>query len=459
MNMLNIVITLSGEKIFMEHTSGERRGVYAPLPGMLWPLTLERFTGKKSPAIDAVLSLKIMNRIERFIESYSGPEGENLSLSDIRIVFLVENSISDNEVENIERDYRIRGISVKIMRPDLLIAEHYRQEHGIAAIVIANSNGNDLDLSVSLSSQPREIARLSLPGHSNDPRANGLAEKIWDLVSDQTIDLRMENEMEELLKAANRFLESGRAEMDDRVILSDGYEYEFSLQRSMIPRDKSIHTEIEFSRFLGERAYLTDRSQSILVLRGEAIGNTYLKSLLSPGFMETVEMTGAVREAIMRLAISDNDLSYTSDELVPKAVAIDTLPTSPQLKRVIDHNPIDQNTSELIPVSIDAKVEKVKTGFFSKRNILKIKISSPGNPKLKWRSVLIVQPKPLTSIQGEYIVKEYDRGERLPVSINIELPIKNCGDANRLRIYFKPHPEESVGINNAYSSSSYTINI
>ena len=449
----------------MEYTSGERHGATVPLPGGPWPMTLSRFAGRENPQLDGEFCLDIMKRIERFLASYSGAEGDNIPLAETDVVFLLENSISDAQAGEIERDFRIRGVNVSVMRPDILIAEYYRRENSVAGVVIANSDGKDLDLSVALTANPGEMARRPLPGLGNDPRAKVLAEKIWDQVSDRTIDLRMENEMEVLVEAANRFIRKGRSESDDVVRLSDGEEYDFSLTRSMLPRDESRKIEAEFSGFLGEKAHLTDRSGSVLVLRGDAIGNHYLKPLLSPGFKEAVEMTGALREAVIRLVLSEPALSFRANELNPPASG----PTGgagegkegsrkeEQEEETKTSPKPDDKT--VIPVTIEAKVEKVKTGLFSKKSVLKVKISSPGDPKIRWRSVVCVQEKPLSSVQEQNIVREYDRGEKLPFSFDLDLPLSHCRDAKRLRVYFKPHPDEPVGINNAYEANGCTVNL
>ena len=458
MSNLKIIINLSAGVIEMAYTTEKSKGRTVPLPGGMWPVSVAQFTFSSNPRFDGVFCMEVIKRIEKFLDSYTESEDEDLRLDNVDITFIIENDISDETAQTIENDFRIRGVKVKMCRPDLLIAEYYRREHAFRGIVVADSNGTDLYLSVALSSRPGEIARRALPGLGSDPRLRGLAEKIWEVVSDQTIDMDMEIEMGALMATAEKFIESDRAEKDMSILLSDGQEYEVTIYRSMVPRDESRILEAEYTGFLGSAANLYDHSESVIVFRRQVCDSRYLRQLLSPAFKDVTEDDGALHEALIRLAVS-------SDAPPFKALPLQEDKDDNQSRRDEEEEKIagDETGStirnELIPVSIEAEVQKVKVGLFKKKNILKIKIASPGNPSLKWHSVLCVQEKPLSVILDENIVKDYDRGDKLPFRLELELPLRQCPNAKRLRIYFKPHPDEPIGINNAYECAPCTINL
>ena len=457
MNELQIIITLSGEKISMSYTTEERRGITLPLPDMAQQQPLTKFLRTEEPRFDGLFCMEVIKRIERFLDTNEDRE-ERQHLDRTEIVFIIGNDLPDELLVSIEKDFRIRGVKARMIRPDLLIAEYYRRNYDFHGIVIADSDGKNLFLSCALKDRPGEVARLELKGSGADPRLDGLAKEIWGVISYHAVDLTLEDEMERLTECAARFIETGKAELDCEVTLSDGNSYALTIYKSMIPDSDSRMLEADFSGFLGEKGNLSDHSKSVLVLRGEATGSRYLRDLLSPGFKEVAEVKGALYEALIRLALSEDAPSFQAKEL--------TVTCESPTRRVTRENDDEQpatigKTSEpdLLPIKIEATVEKIKSGLFKKKSVLKIKISSPKGDRIKWHSVLCVQEKPLSSIMDENIVREYDRGDSLPFSLDLELPLRQCPQAKRLRIYFKPHPDEPVGINNAYQSEGCTVNI
>lgn len=458
MSTLKIIINLSAEVIEMAYTTEKSKGRTLPLPGGIWPVSVAKFTLSSNPRFDGVFCLEVIKRIEKFLDSYTESEDEELRIDNVDIVCIVENDISDETAHAIENDFRIRGVKVKMCRPDLLVSEYFRREHAFRGIVIADSNGIDLYLSVALSSRPGEIARRELPGLGADPRIRGLAEKIWEVVSDQTIDMDMEREMRALMATAEKFIELDRAEKDMTILLSDGQEYDVTVYRSMVPRDESRILEAEYTGFLGSAANLSDHSESVLVFRRQVCDSLYLRQLLSPAFKEVAEDKGSLHEALIRLAISSDAPEFMAHAL-QEDKGDNPLQSDEEKNKIGRDEPKVSVRKELMPVSVEAEVQKVKAGLFKKKNVLRIKITSPGNPSLKWHSVLCVQEKPLSVILDENIVKDFDRGDKLPFMLEFPLPLTQCPDAKRLRIYFKPHPDEPIGINNAYECAPCTINL
>lgn len=115
--------------------------------------------------------------------------------------------------------------------------------------------------------------------------------------------------------------------------------------------------------------------------------------------------------------------------------------------------------AELIRVKLSGSVEKEKTGFFRSKKVLKVRIEIPGGEPLPCNSVLLIQERPLASIQAHYIRAEYEKGETGPFEFSADMPLSCCDGASRLRVYFKPHPDEAIGINNAFECNDCTIEL
>lgn len=480
MSTPGIIIMLSGKKISLEYVREDGAGVPAPFPRGNWPMPLSAFSRKQASGPDLVFD--ITDRLKTlFVETLSA-SGELETLKEaLPIVFLLENDVADADGDSIKEAFGKLGYgNVAVLRPDLITADYYRREYHPQGVVTVNSDGRDLYISLSLDSQPGGVARKVMPGDGYDPRAEALAIKIWEQVRDYTIDLRMENEMSALERAAFEYLSSGRSEMEGTVRLSDGGEYDFFVNRSMVNNDGTRKIQSALAEFLTEFG-LADRSRSVLVLRGESIGSPYLKESLTPGFGEVAEMNGNLRDAVIRLALSDA-AGMVPTEIVkpaPKKEPVSNLrpepakqssfvspspatenpqPATDNGQRTTDNVQPEKGNSPM-PIKIEATVETVKAGFLKKKKMLKVRVEGEGNEKLKWHSVLCIQEKPLSTVELENVVKDYDRGAKLPFSHDIELPLRQCPDAKRLRIYFKPHPDEPVGINNAYEVAPCTVNL
>lgn len=474
MSTPGIIIMLSGKKISLEYIREDGAGVPAPFPRGNWPMPLSAFSRKAKAAFGTDLVFDITDRLKTLFEETLSASGELESLKEsLPIVILIENDVTDEEGDSIKESFKKLGYSnVAILRPDLLAADYYRREYHPQGVVTVNSDGTDLYISLSLDSQPGGVARKVMPGDGYDPRTEALAVKIWEQVRDYTIDLRMENEMAALERAALEYLSSGRSEMEGSVRLSDGGEYDFFVNRSMVNNDGTRKIQSALAEFLTEFG-LADRSRSVLVLRGDAIGSNYLKQSLTPGFGEVAEMSGNLRDAVIRLALYNAAGMVQTEIVKPEKEPISNLrpepakqtfgfaspqPTIPTEQRTTDNGQPEKGNAPM-PIKIEATVETVKAGFLKKKKVLKVRIEGEGSEKLKWHSVLCIQEKPLSTVEMENVVKDYDRGSKLPFSHDIDLPLKQCPDAKKLRIYFKPHPDEPVGINNAYEVAPYTVNL
>lgn len=483
---------LSGMKISLEYVRGNGAGSPEPFPRGNWPMPLAAFSRNHKAAFGPDLVFDITDRLKTLFDETLSASGDLEALKvSLPVAILLENDVADDAGTAVKEGFAKLGYgNVAIIRPDLLTADYYRREYHPQGVVTVNSDGKDLFISLSLDSQPGGVARKVMPGDGYDPRTEALAVKIWEQVRDYTIDLRMDNESAALQQAALRYLLSGKSEMEGSVRLSDGSEYDFFVNRSMVNNDGTRKIQAALADFLSEFG-LADRSRSVLVLRGDAIDSPYLRESLTPGFGEVAEMKGNLRDAVLRLALSSADVRLANSDTAgaspmeivkpaprqepesnlrpepakqsagfasPQPTIPTPQPATDNGQRTTDNRQPEKGNPPM-PIKIEATVETVKTGFLKKKKVLKVYIEGEGNVKLKWHSVLCVQEKPLSTVEMENVVKDYDRGSKLPFSLDIDLPLKQCPDAKRLRIYFKPHPDEPVGINNAYEVAPCTVTL
>lgn len=361
-----------------------------------------------------------------------------------------------------------------MMELDAAVSAYYDREYSYDGVLTVDSDGKDVTFSLALRGQTGAIERRRLSGLGRDPRIELLANRIWDDVRDQTIDLRFETERAALEKAALDFIESGKSEVDGMIYLSDGDAYGYYLNRkdaNKMQTERGIRLETELGNLL-EAFNLADRSNSVAVFAGKTIGNEYLVSTLGRGFRTVEQLSGALAEAVQRIAEETEDgVAGSLKPLeIPEPVNPEPVPMEPEVRAsAAPVEPQPEHESEkpepkivtaAIPViKIDARVITEKTGMFKKKKVLDIGIDSDDIRKLKWKSVLVIQEKPLTSIIEENVVKEYSRGDELPFYMKLDLPLKNFPKASKLRIYFKPDPDERVGINEAYTQFPVSVDV
>lgn len=495
MSKIGILITLSGKNISLEYVRDLTVGSTAPFPRGDWPMSLSEYFRGATPSFGSSFVVGLSDRIANFLnENFPGEEDFESLKTSLPVVVFVENDLPDSTIDEIKEGFANIGFgNVKVLRPDYVIGKYYAQNYHPQGVVTVYSDGTDLYISLSLGSKPGFVARKVLPGDGFDPRAEDLAKEIWQQVRYRTIDLELENEMDVLRRTATEFLlslSSTCSEKEGTVRLSDGEDYYYFVSRSMVNNDGTVRIKATLATFLTEYG-LADKSRSVLVLRGKAIGSDYLTQALNKGFGDVTVPKDSLRDAIIRTAFGTEGLGKGFNQTLQPKVQPQQPKIQPQQPKLQplppegtyvspivnihtqgepsntvvggnDDTPEEQTVVEnnqLLPIKLEAFVEKVKKGFMNKKSYLVIKISSPDNPKIPWHSVLCVQEKILNKVELQNVVKDYSRGDKLPFETTIELPLKRFPNAKRLRIYFKPHPDEPVGINNAYEANPCSINL
>lgn len=479
-------------------------------------------------------------------------------------IIIVADIVTDEELANIVAEFKQVGYSnVNYVRADRVIADYYMQQYNYNSIVTIDSDNRNLYVSISVKGYPGAIARRTFDYYGNDPRLEAYVTQIWNTVKDSLIDPVKERELPVIYEEVKKFLESTHSEIDSAVILSDGIAHGYYLSKLHdLPQQSIDTTKLKslFVDFLAEYG-ITDRSNSILIMRRATIGNEFFLKTLASGFNTVEPITDVLRETLSKFITlsGDNPAFFALDRELPPFVKDSGFGDNPfhknttsagdnfgrqtdqpqhqnpftqrvhyQTGNLFDkpepeqpvnpfgntgqnqnpfaqesrgaNNPFadstgnsrtkvgnvdytggdshfrqDLQTNKTIPdsdrdkkiisnqepdlVKIEAKVEEVRKNIFNKQRFLKIRIEIPGCDVLKWDSVLCVDEKPMVKIHSENILKEFKRDDKLPLNPTFTLPLPKFSKSKHLRIYFKPHPNEVVGINNAYKQEPVSIDI
>lgn len=476
MNDPKIIICLSGKEISI-YLSKEK-GASAPLSLLHGDgsVMLEHFGGKEAASPLFKIGKKADALLRKALDEEVPGWLDNHSKEDLPVILLLDNDIDDAGKKSVLADLSRWGFDkVKVSRSDTVLFDYLNKEYDYEGLVSVGSDGRNLFVSMYSAENPATIERKTLQDAANDNRLEAVAMKIWEQVSDYTLDLDMETEFPALRREAEDFLASGRSEKEGNVRLSDGDTYSYFLNRRMLKDlgEDRVSLDRVFTEIMLDNG-LHDRSRMAIVLRTHAIGSFYLKENLTNSFDRVYEETDSVlNEVLKRVAtlhwdkISENvNPKFVKDRIPPTPVSPNNEPTdkvapSTETDDEKEDSPKNKKNSksDLIPVVLTASVKKEKAGMFKKKNVLTINVDFPETNKLKWASVLCVQDDPLVIVEPQNIVKSFDRGDKGPFTIKVDLPLSSCPNARQLRVYFKPDPDEPVGINNAYICDPCTVDI
>lgn len=477
MSKQRIIITLSADNIALAYVKGDGSRLPEPFPGSVWPMTLRAFGGGAASSPNFRIGKSLDERVRYLFDEglLLDDDGEAGYKNSLEVLLLTENDLTDADIDNAKADLERWGFkNLRLMHPDIAVTEFYCSENDYQGLVIASSNGKDLSVSLYSIDKPLEFQRYNLPGMACDNRVEAVAEKIWELVKDNTLGLTYSTEAPALRKVAQDFLKTNENELEGPVRLSDNNSYDFFLMRSSLrslsQTDGSL--QAKFTDILLDND-MSDRSTLALVLRNDAVGNLYLKEMLTEAFAKVEEDTASLRDAVAG-HIAGKDWDTIGERIVIKSSALQGRPVfyKTNVRKVeeskeseeekvekIEPLPPEPKIHKRIPVNIDAKVSTVKKSFFKKQSVLKIIVDIPDCQNLPWKSVLCVQEDPLSVVDRRYVVREYPREERPPFALDLDLPLKSSPNARKLRIYFLPDPDEPVGINNVYEFEPVTVKL
>lgn len=347
-----IIVSISHHRISYEYWQRDGENKLVPLPNGNWPAPLAFYCSDTGIVIgeDAVRAAHsgttnaFDNYFERLIEDSTYSIGgqtrpiRNLlldasesifrdffrhvlfnrfgSLSDNRanmpLILVCESDIKPNERALLQGLFKDSGYNrVRVVDYDCYINRYIKEslsnEYVCDKVVVAWSEGTDLTFSIFGVNNDSEPIVKSFENLGIDPRKKYVEKMIWDRVIGQNPWLLKSNEEDAISKAASDFLSSSLPLVNDTILLSDGGQYHYSLNRNTIDyiqNSDGVSIKDTLEQFLKENG-ITNRSRVLLLLRGNVAGNSYFEQNLSPGFSKTIKTDKKLRDNAMNLIISE----------------------------------------------------------------------------------------------------------------------------------------------------------
>ena len=360
-----VIISVSHHRIAFEYWQRDGENALVPMPGVNWPVPLafycsptgieigeagvraahagtanafdnyfERlasdehyvFGGQKKPLRYIFLDAAEEVFTEFFKNVLLGSKG---TLSDNRatmpITLVCESDIKPNERALLLNLFRDSGYNrFKVVEYNSYIEDYFRtslaQEYGGKEMVVAWTEGKDLTLSLFSITNATERRQETFIGLGKDPRQEYVKGLIWDRIKGQNPWLEYEDQEDIISKAAADFLSSSLPLLNDRLTMSDGMSYHYSLTRSVIDYlqcEEGALIRSNLDRFLAESG-IKDKKQVLLLLRGLTAGNVYFEQNLSPGFPFVLKTDKRLRSNTMNLLLAEPNPYHSVD---PDAVS------------------------------------------------------------------------------------------------------------------------------------------
>lgn len=237
--------------------------------------------------------------LQTFLRGAFFGNGRNLDeiKGDLPVMVVCEADIDNHERILLERLFVDKGYSTLHVLPyDEIIGDWLGRTFPQPVSVDVWGDGTDIYFTLYRRGTSRPAARRKASGNlGRDPRVEVICDNIWEeSIKLKAWGLEKENEMPRLREEAVRFLNSGDAECEGSVTLSDGYSYDYYVNRANID---SLTNELSGSRTLARELsnFLEEnecgRKDNIrLVLRGAAAGNDYVRNQLKTGFGAVTEV-------------------------------------------------------------------------------------------------------------------------------------------------------------------------
>lgn len=347
-----IVISISHHRISYEYWQRDGEDKLVPMPSGSWPAPLAFYCSDTGIIMgeDAVraahsgITNAFDNYFERLVEDKSYIIGgqtrpiRNLlldasetifrdffshvlfnrcgSLSDNRakmpLTIVCESDVKSNERALLHGLFKDSGYNrVRVVEYDRYISQYVTQylskEYICDKVVVAWSESTDMTFSIFDVNNSREPVVENFENLGIDPRKEYVERLIWERVIGQNSWLNKSTEQDAISKAAADFLSSNTPLINGTILLSDGQQYHYSLNRNTIdcflsPDGVSIKDVLE--QFLKDNG-ITNRARVLLLLRGIVAGNTYFEQNLSPGFSRTIKTNNKLRDNTMNLIITE----------------------------------------------------------------------------------------------------------------------------------------------------------
>ena len=238
------------------------------------------------------------------------------SLSDNRanmpLTLVCESDVKPNERALLQGLFKDSGYNrVRVVDYDRYINRYINEslsnEYVCDKVVVAWAEGPDLTFSIFGVNNDTAPIIKSFKNLGIDPRRKYVEKMIWERVIGQNPWLQKSNEEDVVSKAASDFLSSSLPLVNDTILLSDGQQYHYSLNRNTIDyiqNSDGVSIKDTLEQFLKENGII-NRSRVLLLLRGIVAGNSYFEQNLSPGFSKTIRTDKKLRDNTMNLIISE----------------------------------------------------------------------------------------------------------------------------------------------------------
>lgn len=358
-----IIISISHHRISFEYWQRDGENKLVPLPNGNWPAPLAFYCSDTGIVIgeDAVRAAHsgttntFDNYFERLVEDCTYTIGgqtrpiRNLlldasesifrdffrhvlfnrfgSLSDNRanmpLTLVCESDIKPNERALLQGLFKDSGYNrVRVVDYDRYINRYINEslsnEYVCDKVVVAWAEGPDLTFSIfGVNNDTAPVVR-SFENLGIDPRKKYVEKMIWDRVIGQNPWLQRSNEEDAISKAASDFLSSSLPLVNDTILLSDGQQYHYSLNRNTIDyiqNSDGVSIKDTLEQFLRENG-VTNRSRILLLLRGIVAGNSYFEQNLSPGFSKTIKTDKKLRDNAMSLIITEVTPALETEQII-----------------------------------------------------------------------------------------------------------------------------------------------
>lgn len=251
------------------------------------------------------------------------------SLSDNRanmpLTLVCESDVKPNERALLQGLFKDSGYNrVRVVDYDRYINRYVNEslsnEYVCDKVVVAWAEGPDLTFSIFGVNNDTAPIIKSFKNLGIDPRRKYVEKMIWERVIGQNPWLQKSNEKDVVSKAASDFLSSSLPLVNDTILLSDGQQYHYSLNRNTIDyiqNSDGVSIKDTLEQFLKENG-IANRSRVLLLLRGIVAGNSYFEQNLSPGFSKVIKTDKKLRDNTMNLIISE-----VTPALEPEQIIVD----------------------------------------------------------------------------------------------------------------------------------------
>lgn len=268
------------------------------------------------------------------------------SLSDNRanmpLTIVCESDIKPNERALLHGLFKDSGYNrVRVVDYDCYINRYINEslsnEYVCDKVVVAWAEGADLTFSIFGVNNDFAPIVKSFENLGIDPRKKYVEKMIWERVIGQNPWLQKSDEEDAISKAASDFLSSSLPLVNDTILLSDGQQYHYSLNRNTIDYIQNsdvVSIKDTLEQFLKENGII-NRSRVLLLLRGIVAGNSYFEQNLSPGFSKTIRTDKKLRDNTMNLIISEVVPMFEPETIIVESpVVVNPLPENDNQIRI-----------------------------------------------------------------------------------------------------------------------------